>query len=136
MVAIDTPPGGGEREGDRSDVLEVPSETQNAGSPVAPATLTVCTGGAPGCNDIDGEPAPTGLPVLSWDESADPDGIAFYRVYRDGMTYADRLDVLFKVPDKPLVFIDATAQGAHTYSVSAVDTLFGESALTGPVSWP
>jgi prepilin-type N-terminal cleavage/methylation domain-containing protein len=136
VVAIDTPPGGGEREGDRSDVLVVPAETENAGPPPAPAALTVCTGGAAGCTDIDGEPAPTDLPVLSWDESADPDGISFYRVYRDGMTYADRLDVLFKVPDKPLVFIDATAHGAHTYSVSAVDGLFGESALTGPVSWP
>jgi prepilin-type N-terminal cleavage/methylation domain-containing protein len=136
VVALDTPAGGGEREGDRSDVLTVASETLNAGPPPAPTTLSVCTGGTPGCTDIDGEPAPTGLPVLSWDEVSDPDGIDFYRVYRDGVTYADRLDVLFKVPDKPLVFIDATAQGQHSYSVSAVDGLFGESALTGPVSWP
>lgn len=135
VVAYDDPPAGRNPEGDRSGVLEVPAETANAGPPPPPGTLTVCTGG-PGCNDIEGNPAPTGLPVLTWDESSDPDGIAFYRVYRDGATYADRLDVLFKVDGKPLVFIDATAHGAHSYRVSAVDELFGESALTGPVSWP
>ena len=136
VVAYDDPPAGRFAEGDRSGVLEVPAEAANAGPPSAPGVLTVCTGGAPDCNDIEGDPAPTGLPVLSWDESSDPDGIAFYRVYRDGATYDDRLDVLFKVPDKPLVFIDATASGSHSYSVSAVDELFGESTLTGPVSWP
>jgi len=136
VVALDTPAGGGSREGDRSATVTVAPESDNAGPPDPPSDLTVCTGGAPDCNDIDGEPAPTGLPVLSWSESTDPDGIAFYRVYRDGATYADRLDVLFKVPDKPLVFIDAAAQGAHTYRVTAVDELFGESALTGEVTWP
>lgn len=136
VVAFDDPPVGRDPEGDRSEVVEVAPESANADPPPAPALLTVCTGGMPGCNDIEGNPAPTGLPVLSWDESSDPDGIGFYRVYRDGTTYDDRLDVLFKVADKPLVFIDATANGSHTYSVSAVDGLFGESALTGPVSWP
>jgi prepilin-type N-terminal cleavage/methylation domain-containing protein len=136
VVAIDTPAGGGDREGDRSAVLEVPPEAANAGPPAPPATLTVCMGGTAGCLDIEGEPAPTGLPVLSWDASSDPDGIGFYRVYRDGATYADRLDVLFQVPDKPLVFVDDTAEGSHSYRVSAVDTLFGESVLTGEVTWP
>jgi len=136
VVAFDDPPAGRDPEGDRGAVLEVPPETANGGAPPAPSVLTVCTGGTTGCNDIDGNPAPTGLPVLSWNESSDPDGIAFYRVYRDGATYADRLDVLFEVPDKPPVFIDAIAEGAHSYYVSAVDGLFGESAPTGPVTWP
>jgi fibronectin type 3 domain-containing protein len=135
VVGVDTPSGGGDREGDRGAVLEVPPESANAGAPTAPASLTVCTGGDPGCNDIDGEPAPSGVPVLTWNESTDPDGVAFYRVYRDGDTYADRLDILFKVADKPLVFIDATASGAHSYRVSAVDNLFGESTLSGEVAW-
>jgi prepilin-type N-terminal cleavage/methylation domain-containing protein len=136
VLAVDTPAGGGTREGDRSSIVTVAPESANGGPPDPPSDLTLCTGGAPGCYDIDGEPAPTGLPVLSWSESGDSDGIAFYRVYRDGMTYADRLDVLFKVPGKPLVFIDTTAQGSHAYRVSAVDELFGESALTGEVVWP
>jgi hypothetical protein len=138
VVGIDTPSGGGvgaEREGDRSAVLEVPPESVNAAPPPTPTGLTVCTGGNPGCNDIDGEPAPSGVPVLSWSPSSDPDGIAFYRVYRDGNGYGDRLDVLFEVPGKPLVFIDATATGGHTYRVSAVDGLFGESALSDEVTW-
>lgn len=136
VAATDTAAGNVVREGDRSAIVTVAPESDNAGPPDPPAGLTVCTGGTPGCNDIEGEPAPTGLPVLSWDESSDPDGIAFYRVYRDGATYADRLDVLFKVPDKPLVFIDATPGSAHSYRVSAVDELFGESALSGEVVWP
>lgn len=136
VVAVDVAAGNVAREGDRSSIVAVPPESANGGPPDPPGMLTVCTGGQPGCNDIEGEPAPTGLPVLSWSESSDPDGIAFYRVYRDGVTYADRLDVLFKVQDKPLVFIDADAQGGHTYRVSAVDELFGESSLTAEVTWP
>lgn len=136
VVGIDSPSGStAEREGNRSAVLEVPPEAANAGPPSTPTGLTVCTGGNPGCDDIDGEPAPSGVPVLTWNESTDPDGVAFYRVYRDGNAYADRLDVLFKVAGKPLVFIDATASGPHSYRVSAVDSLFAESVLTDPVAW-
>ncbi len=135
VVGVDTPSGGGDREGNRGAVLEVPPESANAEAPSVPTGLAICTGGNPGCNDIDGEPAPSGVPVLTWNESTDSDGVAFYRVYRDGNTYDDRLDILFKVTDKPLVFVDATASGGHSYRVSAVDNLFGESALSGQVTW-
>ncbi len=135
VVGVDTPSGGGNREGDRGTVLEVAPESANTGAPSTPTGLTVCTGGNPGCNDIDGEPAPSGVPVLTWNESTDSDGVAFYRVYRDGNSYDDRLDILFKVADKPLVFIDATASGSHRYRVSAVDNLFGESVLSDEVAW-
>jgi prepilin-type N-terminal cleavage/methylation domain-containing protein len=135
VVAVDTPPTGGDREGTRSAILTVGDEDANQPPPTAPTNLTVCTGGNPGCNDIDGEPAPPGSPVLAWDPGSDPDGIAFYRIYRDGNTYGDRLSILYADPSKPLVFIDATASGAHGYRVSAVDPFFGESALTDPVAW-
>jgi prepilin-type N-terminal cleavage/methylation domain-containing protein len=135
VVALDTPSGGGDREGDRSGTLTVGDEATNT-PPTAPPTLTVCTGGQPDCNDIDGNPASSGLPVLSWKAADDPDGIQFYRVYRGGNTYDHRLDVLFPVANKPLVFIDDTATSSYDYYVSAVDVFFGESALTGPVSWP
>ncbi|MEX2023888.1 MAG: prepilin-type N-terminal cleavage/methylation domain-containing protein [Thermoleophilaceae bacterium] len=135
VVAVDTPAEGRDPEGDRSGVLTVHDEGLYT-APTAPPTLEVCAGGNPGCNDIDGNLAPSGTTVLSWDASTDADGIQFYRVYRDGNTYADRLDILFPVSGKPLVFVDATASGSETYYVSAVDSLFGESALTGPVSLP
>jgi prepilin-type N-terminal cleavage/methylation domain-containing protein len=145
VVAVDSWPAGGDREGDRSGYLEVGSEEDNE-APAAPASLTVCLGGGVDpCDDIDGNAAPDGTAVLSWPEAVDPDGtVAFYRVYRaEGAaepgelpTYADRLDILFKVPDKPLVFVDSTAAGTQSYWVSAVDELFGESAPVGPVVWP
>jgi prepilin-type N-terminal cleavage/methylation domain-containing protein len=131
VVAFDDDPAGG----DRSAVLDVLEG--NASPPDAPTGFAICTGGNPDCNDIDGNPAPAGTAVLGWTASTDPDGdeIAFYRVYRGGNTYGDRLDVLFPVVDKPLVFVDSTVSAATSYYVSAVDEHFGESALTGPMTW-
>lgn len=142
VVAIDTPANGRDEEGDRSS-LTVPSEHDNT-VPSPPATLSLCTGDGvtTACPDIEGNPAPYGKAVLSWPEASDSDGIAFYRVYRidgpagpdDDPSYADRFDVLFKVADKPLVFVDATSTSAHSYWVTAVDQLFGESSPVGPVA--
>ena len=133
VVAIDKDAAGVDRPGDRSPAIEI--DETNGEAPSTPTGLTVCSGGNPGCNDIHGEPTSTGTAVLSWEPSTDPDAIAFYRVYRDGVTYDDRHDVLFPVAGKPLVFVDAVT-GSHSYSVSAVDSLWGESALTDVVSWP
>lgn len=136
VLALDKEPDGDVGYGDRSALLPI-NET-NAGPPSTPAGVSICTGGSPGCFDIDGELAPSNSPVLSWQPSTDQaqGGVAFYRVYRDGQAYGDRLDILFPVPNKPLVFIDATATGPHTYRVSAVDELFGESPLSDEVTWP
>jgi len=135
VLAVDKNASGADRAGDRSAALPIVEGNDEA--PTTPTNFAVCTGGAIDveCNDIDGNLAPSGTAVLSWDAATDPDGIAFYRVYRDGSTYADRFDVLFPVAGKPLVFVDATS-GPHTYRVSAVDSLFGESQLSGEVSWP
>ena len=136
VLALDEQPDGTPGAGDRS-VLLVIDET-NASAPSTPTGVSICTGGNPGCTDIDGDLAPSNSPVLSWQPSTDqaPGEVAFYRVYRDGQTYGDRLDVLFPVPSKPLVFIDSTATGPHSYRVSAVDELFGESQLSDAVTWP
>lgn len=146
VVAVDTPANGRDEEGDRSATLAVASEDDNE-VPSPPATLSLCTGDGltAACPDIEGAPAPDDTAVLSWPEATDPDGhaIAFYRVYRtDGLAdpgskplYSDRFDVLFKVPGKPLVFVDATNTNTHSYWVTAVDELFGESDPVGPVSW-
>jgi hypothetical protein len=73
-----------------------------------------------------------GLPAISWDAASDPDGISFYRIYRDGTAYADRYD---KTGNGVILsWIDSNpGTDRHTYYVSAVDTNFEESAPTGPV---
>jgi prepilin-type N-terminal cleavage/methylation domain-containing protein len=107
--------------------------------PSSPSNLVGCVGGVPGCNDIDGNAAGTGSPVLTWDAASDPGGVSagilYYRIYRDDVTYGKRYDVFYPAAGKPLVWIDAKpGSGGHSYYVSAVDTLFGESPLIGPVS--
>ena len=74
-----------------------------------------------------------GLPVISWGAASDPDGIRFYRIYRDGTAYADRYD---KTGDgTTLSWTDRNPDaGGHTYYVSAVDNFFDESAPTRPVT--
>jgi prepilin-type N-terminal cleavage/methylation domain-containing protein len=140
VVAVDTPADGRDEEGDRS-ALTIPSELDNT-PPSPPAELSLCTGDGvtTACPDIEGNPAPDGTAVLSWPEATDPDGIKFYRVYRtepgpDDPLYIHRYDVLFKVAGKPLVFVDAGTTSAHSYWVTAVDQLFGESDPVGPVTW-
>jgi prepilin-type N-terminal cleavage/methylation domain-containing protein len=108
-------------------------------APTAPTNLVGCIGGVPGCNDIDGKPAASGSPVISWDPATDPGGVSagilLYRIYRDGNTYANRYGVLYPAAGKPLVWIDSKpGGGGHSYRVSAVDTLYGESPLTASVS--
>jgi len=135
VVAVDSDSNGVAREGNRTAAVAVTSA--NANAPDAPTGLTVCSGGNPDCFDIDGDPAPAGTAVLSWEPSTDPDGdeIAFYRIYRDGDTYADRFHLMLPVTGKPLVFVDGSVTGSHTYRVSAVDEHMGESVLSGAVTW-
>jgi prepilin-type N-terminal cleavage/methylation domain-containing protein len=112
--------------------------TEGDSPPTTPTNLQACLGGNPACTDIDGVQTGPGSIALSWDPSTDPnagDGIDFYRVYRNGSTYGQRYDVLFPVAGKPLVFVDKQpASGSNTYRITAVDTHFGESAPTGPVT--
>jgi hypothetical protein len=116
----------------------------NLGAPDPPQNFSVCIGGNPDCNDVAGEPASSGTAVLRWNPPAveDPDGIEFYRVYRDSTAYGARIGVLFPVLDStgapvvPQVFIDTSASGSHTYYVSTVDGLFGESVPTEGEEWP
>jgi hypothetical protein len=122
------------QDGARSSPITIAESNQ---APVAPASLAACVGGNTGCLDDNGNAAPTGSIAVSWAPSVDPDldPIHFYRLYRGGTSYGDRYDVLFPTTGKPLIFIDSDpASGANTYYVSAVDTKFGESALTGPVT--
>jgi prepilin-type N-terminal cleavage/methylation domain-containing protein len=90
--------------------VEVPTVNQ---PPAEPPSVTVATAG--------------GLPEITWDEALDPDGepIRFYRIYRNGTTYAHRYD---KSDGLALSYTDRNPGSAgDTYYVSAVDQRFNES---------
>jgi prepilin-type N-terminal cleavage/methylation domain-containing protein len=138
VMAVDTAPGSGElRDGDPAQIG--PLENESA-PPTAPANVSACLGGTDGCTGPDGEPAGSGETVLRWDASTDPDGdaIQFYRVYRDGSTYAQRYSLFFPTPDAALAWVDpGTPDGqSHTYRLTAVDEFFRESALSTAVTFP
>lgn len=72
-----------------------------------------------------------GLSKLTWTAASDPDGsVAFYRIYRDGNTLADRYDA---TAGAQLTYSDKSATG-HQYWVTAVDNKFAESLPVGPVT--
>jgi prepilin-type N-terminal cleavage/methylation domain-containing protein len=136
LVAVDKDENNNVLEGTRTSPITI---VEGNSAPTTPTNLVGCIGGTPGCNDIDGNPAGSGSPVLSWDPATDPGGVSsgifFYRIYRDGNTYADRYHVFFPASGKPLVWLDSRpGAGGHSYRVSAVDTLYGESVLTSPVT--
>lgn len=119
-VAVDRDPGGALREGDASAVATV---TATNTPPSAPGTLTASSSG--------------GNTVLSWGPSAgDPDvgdAVAYYRIYRDGTTYADRYDRTGTASE--LTFTDTATNGVgHTYRVVAVDTQMSESGFSNAVT--
>lgn len=79
-----------------------------------------------------------GNTILLWKAPtiADPDlgdQIAFYRIYRDGATYADRYDRTAN--GTQVTFTDTRTGGQqHQYRVTAVDTQLAESTILGPVT--
>jgi prepilin-type N-terminal cleavage/methylation domain-containing protein len=80
-----------------------------------------------------------GSATLTWQQPTpgDPDpgdGILFYRIYRDGHTFANRY-ATWSGGSSTLTFVDANTNDAqHTYWITAVDTHYAESTLVGPVS--
>lgn len=79
----------------------------------------------------------SGNTVLLWSASpGDPDpgdGIDHYRIYRDGVAYADRFDRT--ATGTELTFTDTKTGGTqHSYWVTAVDGNLGESAKVGPAT--
>jgi len=81
-------------------------------------------------------PASGGNTKLMWAASpGDPDtgdSVEYYRIYRDGVAYANRYDRT--ATGSILEYLDTDANGTpHDYSVAAVDQRLGESTLLGPV---
>ena len=135
VKALDLPNGSSiAREGAPS--VQIPVGTPSS-RPDAPANVTLCIGdGTTTCVGPDGAAAPVGMVVVGWDPSTDPDGIAFYRIYRDGTAFANRYDDFFPDPDNPgyAWFEFNSAAGPHTYYVTAVDGTFTESVLSASVT--
>jgi prepilin-type N-terminal cleavage/methylation domain-containing protein len=135
VVALDLPNGSGvPREGALSSPIAV---TAASGRPSAPTNVSLCVGdGSTGCVDAAGDPAPVGMVVVSWDPSTDPDGIQFYRIYRDGTAYSNRYDDFFPSATDPgyAWFEFDSSLGPHTYRISAVDGTFAESVLSASVT--
>jgi prepilin-type N-terminal cleavage/methylation domain-containing protein len=133
--AVDTLPGGGLGLGDFAGPIPI-DEGNNA--PEAPTGLTACLGGSPGCLEANGEPASDGVTVLTWTAPPSPDGdgdeIYFYRIYRDGVDYTDRVAAYFHGPGV-LAWADPdTPDGPHTYRVTAVDNRFAESDFSSAIT--
>jgi len=116
------------RAGDWSDPLLVVSTNR---PPYAVPSLTQNSSGS----------GSSAVVTLTWSRPSpeDPDSgdsIAFFRIYRDGTAVANRYDRWYGT-GSTLTWKDTRTGGTrHTYYVSAVDTHYGESALTGPVTGP
>jgi prepilin-type N-terminal cleavage/methylation domain-containing protein len=126
VVAVDLDTSDLQRNGDPSDVRTVTAGVNNPPfPPVGPL-------GFEDPND--------GTVVLKWSAPVPPDpdagdGIAFYRIYRDGTAYADRYDRTGSGSE--VTYTDKKLGGqSHTYWVTAVDDHLSESTLTGPVTAP
>lgn len=109
------------------------TRAENPGAASAPLTTTRTTNAPTAPGALTAAPS-SGSVALSWTASSAPYGqVAFYRIYRDGQAVANRYDRTANGTD--LTYMDTDLGGAaHTYSVSAVDVAYSESALTGPVS--
>jgi prepilin-type N-terminal cleavage/methylation domain-containing protein len=131
---VDTLSGGGLGNGDFAGPI---STVEGNNAPDPPANLTACLGGTPGCVEADGGAASDGVTVLTWDAPPSPDGdgdsVYFYRIYRDGVAYADRVAAYFHGPGL-LAWADPdTPDSSHTYRLTAVDERFAESGFSGAV---
>ncbi len=136
LVALDTPSGGGApREGTATNPLAI-GPTAGNNVPTAPTTLSSCIGGDPLCLVANGVPADDGVLVIRWLPSVDSDGtIQLYRVYRDGVAYANRHASFYPKTGELLAWIEPEPDSsAHVYRISAVDDDFGESVLSAPLT--
>ncbi len=114
VVALDKNAAGELREGDASSTATVSALNTR---PNPPSNLAITASG-------------NGSTTLTWSAASDPDlgdSIDFYRIYRDGATYADRYD---KTGGSQLTYTDTKPGGTtHTYRITAVDTQLAESSF-------
>ncbi len=69
---------------------------------------------------------------LSWALPATGNPVAFFRIYRDGIDYTNRLDTTGLGTDT--TYVDEPGGSTHTYYVTAVSDKLSESTMIGPVT--
>jgi hypothetical protein len=87
--------------------------------------------------------APTGLSAaangdgtttLTWTAPTGTPAVEFYRIYRDGRDYTDRIDTA-GATGSTVTWTDTNTGGtSHTYRVTAATATLTESDYTGPVT--
>jgi type II secretory pathway pseudopilin PulG len=124
VYAYDRDPAGVQREGDASAIRTVIAGNQAPNPPTA----------------LEATRAADGSVTLTWlrpapdDPDGPPDGVEFYRIYRDGQAMGNRYDRWFDTGPN-VSWQDTQTNGlTHTYSVTAVDTQHMESPFAGPVT--
>jgi Tfp pilus assembly protein PilV len=107
------------------------------GLPSLPATV-LSTNRPPNSPTLLTATQANGATTLSWTAAvpADPDfgdGVAFYRIYRDGIAFANRYDRTGAGTE--LSYVDGRTDGtSHQYWITAVDKQLAESPRLGPVT--
>ena len=124
VYAYDRDPAGALREGDPSEIRQVVAGNQRPNPPT----------------DLIGTRNADGSVTLTWsrpspdDPDGPPDGVEFYRIYRDGQALGNRYDRWFD-GQPHVTWQDIQTDGLdHTYWVTAVDKQHLESEFAGPVT--
>lgn len=73
-----------------------------------------------------------GTTQLSWSAPAAGNPVSFYRIYRDGIDYTNRLDTTGSATDT--TYVDDPGGATHTYYVTSVSANLTESTRAGPVT--
>lgn len=125
VLAVDRDAAGVLREGDEpSAVTTEGTVTTGAPSPDPPSNLAAT-------READAV-------TLSWTPSPSPSTeVEFYRIYRDGQLYEHRYDRLAGTADTDGLYryVDTQTDGVtHAYSITAVNSKLGESAMLGSVT--
>ena len=120
--AYDKAPGTGTP---RASVDSDPLVVTNTNTPPLPPTITSYGRSGDVTTIRWNKPSPADLDV--------GDGIAFYRIYRDGTAVTDRYERWYD--SSPTITWQDTLTGGttHTYYITAVDTHYAESIMVGPV---
>jgi hypothetical protein len=98
-----------------------PGGATTLSQPGVPSGLTVAVNG-------------DGTRTLTWTAPSGTPAVEFYRIYRDGRNYTDRIDTA-GATTSTVTWTDTNTGGAsHTYRVTAASSTLTESDFAGPVT--